>query len=252
MTYSQVRIETHIARDYMLISLANNLNVVDLWHDNSDLIQVTLRSQQKIMITLVDDYISLPELQKLLAADQAKNHHSLFIFWADMLLPDDGERFLPQDWMAALLALYGDKLYAYEVSSKAVYIFPIYFELQDGHRERYIRWGEAVKLSELRPDFVHVESPFLNGQFRMADFGVPHSQRAAEEAPAFTQRTAMQAYYQVFSLSPDASLEEVRRAYRELARQYHPDLNTSPEATQKMQEINQAYAQIMAQGENGQ
>jgi curved DNA-binding protein CbpA len=41
----------------------------------------------------------------------------------------------------------------------------------------------------------------------------------------------------------------VRRAYRDLARQYHPDLNPSPDATAKMQAINQAYQQIMDQFE---
>ena len=51
--------------------------------------------------------------------------------------------------------------------------------------------------------------------------------------------------YKVLGLTPDASDEEVKRAYRQLAKKYHPDLNPGdPVAAQKMQEVNAAYEQI--------
>ena len=51
--------------------------------------------------------------------------------------------------------------------------------------------------------------------------------------------------YKVLGLSRDASDEEVKRAYRALAKKYHPDLNPGDqEAAQKMQEVNEAYDQI--------
>lgn len=51
--------------------------------------------------------------------------------------------------------------------------------------------------------------------------------------------------YKVLGVSPDASDEEIKRAYRKLAKQYHPDLNPGdPVAAKKMQEINAAYEQI--------
>ncbi|MDO5401667.1 MAG: J domain-containing protein [Eubacteriales bacterium] len=50
--------------------------------------------------------------------------------------------------------------------------------------------------------------------------------------------------YKVLGVSPDASDEEVKRAYRRLAKQYHPDVNPGPEAARKMQQINAAYEQI--------
>lgn len=51
--------------------------------------------------------------------------------------------------------------------------------------------------------------------------------------------------YQVLGVSRDASEDEIKRAYRALAKKYHPDANPGDEyAARKMQEINAAYEQI--------
>lgn len=51
--------------------------------------------------------------------------------------------------------------------------------------------------------------------------------------------------YKVLGLTPDATDEDVKRAYRRLAKKYHPDLNPGDqEAARKMQEVNAAYEQI--------
>ena len=51
--------------------------------------------------------------------------------------------------------------------------------------------------------------------------------------------------YQVLGVSPDASPDEIKKAYRALAKKYHPDLHPNdPEAARKMNEINAAYDQI--------
>lgn len=48
-------------------------------------------------------------------------------------------------------------------------------------------------------------------------------------------------YYEVLGVSRDASPEEIKKAYRTLAKKYHPDVSSDPNATEKFAEIQVAY-----------
>jgi molecular chaperone DnaJ len=48
-------------------------------------------------------------------------------------------------------------------------------------------------------------------------------------------------YYGILGVRRDASAEDIKRAYRRLAREYHPDVNPDPVAQEKFKEINAAY-----------
>lgn len=49
-------------------------------------------------------------------------------------------------------------------------------------------------------------------------------------------------YYEILGVPRDASADDLKAAFRRLARQYHPDVNKSPDAEEKFKEINEAYA----------
>jgi len=50
-----------------------------------------------------------------------------------------------------------------------------------------------------------------------------------------------QDYYEVLGVSRDASQDQIQKAFRKLARKYHPDVNPSPEAEEKFKQLNEAY-----------
>ena len=61
--------------------------------------------------------------------------------------------------------------------------------------------------------------------------------------------------YSVLGVSRDASMDEIKKAYRKLSRKYHPDANINnpkkDEAEAKFKEVQQAYQQIMDEREKG-
>ncbi len=56
--------------------------------------------------------------------------------------------------------------------------------------------------------------------------------------------TRLKDYYRVLGVSEDADAETVKRAYRRLARRWHPDVNRSADAKERMSELNEAYRVI--------
>lgn len=48
-------------------------------------------------------------------------------------------------------------------------------------------------------------------------------------------------YYEVLGVSKNATVDELKRAYRSMARKHHPDVDKSPGASEKFKEINEAY-----------
>src|SRR4051794_32453506 len=52
---------------------------------------------------------------------------------------------------------------------------------------------------------------------------------------------AFRDYYEVLGVPRDASADDIRAAYRRLARQYHPDVNKEPGAEDRFKEVAEAY-----------
>ena len=56
----------------------------------------------------------------------------------------------------------------------------------------------------------------------------------------------METHYEILGVSSDAAPDEIRAAYRSLAKQYHPDINHDPDAGERFIAIQQAYETLMA------
>jgi molecular chaperone DnaJ len=59
--------------------------------------------------------------------------------------------------------------------------------------------------------------------------------------------TTKRDYYEVLEVGRDATPDDLRRAYRTLAKQYHPDVNKDPGAEERFKEINEAYAVLSSE-----
>jgi molecular chaperone DnaJ len=52
---------------------------------------------------------------------------------------------------------------------------------------------------------------------------------------------ALKDYYQILGVDRNTSKEDIKKAYRRLAKEWHPDVNPDPKAEEKFKEINEAY-----------
>src|SRR5215831_12097052 len=54
-------------------------------------------------------------------------------------------------------------------------------------------------------------------------------------------KTQEKDYYAILVILRDATPGEIKRAYRKLAKQYHPDVNNNPDAAERFRELTEAY-----------
>jgi hypothetical protein len=222
-------------------------------HNSFDIVVARLPNGERFAFHLIERDIDVDYIRELLTYNAARGMSTMLLLWCAMLLPEDGVLYPPYDWMSALVELYGGKIYAYENEGPAAWLFPVHFDSVPGTTRRRIRYGEVVNMLRLEAERVHVEG-HIPGDWRVAGFGEarveddepippPHGRAGA---PAGNRHT-LQIYFDTLGVRPDADLETVRRAYRALARLHHPDLNSAAASVRRMQDINRAYAVLLAQ-----
>ncbi|MGB9674564.1 MAG: DnaJ domain-containing protein, partial [Nanopusillaceae archaeon] len=55
----------------------------------------------------------------------------------------------------------------------------------------------------------------------------------------------MEDYYQLLGVNRNSSKEDIKKAYRDLAKKYHPDVNKDPQSTEKFKKITEAYEHLI-------
>ncbi len=255
-----MRFDVHKVRTYLINELdAATGTVAEVQHDGTDLVIVKLNTGESVILYLVERLMPVNEIKDTLIENTAKNLHTLFILWGDMLLPEEDRLYVPEDWMEALLTLYNGKIYGYDSYGPYASVFPVYFNKQSVGLEYFVTYGDAITAANLHCDYIHMDTRYLTGFWRVADFSErvqanPHEHKSGDTRDHQKQqvrldmaRNSLAVYFAVLELAPNASRREVRRAYYELARRYHPDVSASPDSTARMQQINEAYKRIMAQ-----
>ncbi len=253
-----MRIALNQVNTFLIYGLVNSGVVAEITDNGGDIVLLNLNSGQRVAIHLVERDIDVGLIKDTLERNARAGYYTLFILSCAMLLPEQGELYLPYDWMAALMALYGDRIYGWEMSGSRVYIFPVQFEREPVGLKYHVTYGDAVDMSRLGCDTIHTTTQHLTGIWRIADFaGVAarHSRGESGAAPGENgdhgphrtldpNRNPIRVYYEILGVESTADWETIRRAYRLLARQFHPDVNKTPEAHERMQQINTAYTEL--------
>ncbi len=240
-----MRFDTHHLSKRLLEQLHRVPIVLDAWDDGSDVLIVTLATGQVVSIELIERPTTLAQFRLTMTANNNAGFHTLFVFRAEFLLPPDNEYYVMDDWMAEIVALYGNVLYGYDVFEGET--FPVYF-LGEGRR-RYVRYGAPVTGDGLGCVVIQSKSTEFEGFWRVASFNlngtaqqqhIPDEKSSQQDTPDTIRR-----YFALLKLEPNADADAIKQAYRALARRYHPDINRSADATHHMQRINEAYFHIM-------
>jgi len=237
-----IRYETAAASISFVDELRASGRLARMIHNGVDIVLFETDTGEQISAHFIDSALPLYEIRGVLADNAAKNIATLYLLWADMMLPNDGQLYVADDWMEALYTLYGESIYAYEIIEGEMYCFPVHFR-GEGLRRR-AEFGGQVRFSQLTIRRVTTYLAGLHGEWLVADFG-GSSGAAHDDQKTAIHAEELQAYFGVLGLPPDATLSEVKKAYRLLARRYHPDVNATPEANDFMLRLNTAYAKIV-------
>lgn len=236
------RHETYDAGDVLLYHLHQSGLIKRVLHDGGDIILFELKSGEKVSAQLIESGIPLYEIRKIVAANTEAGVYSLFLLWGIMMVPEHGKIFRMTDWMAGFIALNGDRVYAYDIIDREVYLFSVFLH-GDGIR-RMTEWGHSVRAGHLILREVTTTLPDFSGTWRVAVF----------DAPAFTPDEALagqlpmselDASYAILGCVSGDSRATIRAAYYVMARKHHPDANPDSDGTATMQRINAAYQYLM-------
>ena len=186
----------------------------------------------------------LIELRPLFRENSDVGIHTLPLFWADMLLPAHRQIYEPDEWMQALLHLQGDCIYGYEAFGEQVFLFGVHFRGRGWAREA--EHSRPLDLRALQTSTVDCDWPPMRGRWLVTSLG---DARSGEEAgrPLRATLPFLHTDFERLNLPMEADFLQVQRAYRQLARRYHPDNNPAADANARMQQLNAAYARICRQ-----
>lgn len=234
-----MRFDTYNASQYLVRRLLEAQAIRDL-RDEGDILLLDLEAGGQLMVCIVERGMSLSEVKYHYETNTQRGIYTLMLLWVDMFIPRDGTTTDLNDWMQVLDHLHGGKLYGYEVAGQTAFFFPVY--LQGTGYQRRVRFGNIVDYTAIGGRQRHINTPLMAGEWLVGGFDFA-TEGYKQHAPA--PASALSQHYAVLGLSNDADLDSIKRAYRTLARLYHPDVNQDGASDERMKRINAAYQAIL-------
>lgn len=194
---------------------------------------------EEIVVYVLAGEISTGFIKKTLNANTHADKHTLYILALE-LITEDGLTARMSEAVRLLLHAYNSTVYVYRSRGHSVEVLGVHID-----RAGRVRLGEPVNLGDLSGEYAELNTRYILGVRKIAGFNRRPFEAQEAEPAAEDEAHPLQACYDLLEVSIRASLAEVKRAYRRKARQHHPDRDKSPGATERMQEINDAYARIV-------
>jgi hypothetical protein len=236
----------------------------------------------RLHIHLIDQPVKLRALKKTLQSATERGINTLFLLDARLLVAD-GERFDPKDWLLAIHALTGERIYAYRLTKRGVELIQAHFQPIIGLKAYKMWYGPAVPFTRMRFFRNSVKYRHLKGDWLTADFDTPnfwqntdyrYFQKRHDDTRKRQRNTKWQEWsgyqtwqnadgkngrplqnplqdylsecYAILGVEISADQEAVKCAFRKLAIGLHPDTSDLPEdeAQARFHELNAAYEYI--------
>ncbi len=244
-----MRFDVHKIRVHLVNELMETPQVKEVWHDGSDVVILDFKTGESVAIHLVERYISINEIEYLFAENARQGYYTILILWADMFMPSDGQVYQADDWMLALLELYGGKIYGYDAWRHAPHIFEVGFTRVGTTYDYMIKHNSDVNIGHIGVETVETNLPNFKGFWRVGRFdGFDAKDEDSYWEDNTTSKTGyrptMGYYFKLLGIASNADRAAVKRAYRAMALKHHPDVNPHEDTTRRMQQINDAYTRI--------
>lgn len=242
---------------------------------SSGALSANLWSGSAVHVYDLEQPIKARQIRKILQETTRLGIGTLFIL-AHPLAPPDGERCEPAEWLTAIHELSGDRLYTYRLQESRLLLGQIHMKPYGGNL-REIWHGPDIVPAALPFYRMWVRTPAIRGDWLVGNFGnelfwkqpgfridrdVDSQRYDGQRVKGWTSEQVFSAYtdkamplmqeaklelaYRQLGIPLEASEDDVKAAFRRLARECHPDVSRLPkdEAERRFHTINEAYAYI--------